>query len=199
MGSCYLVISQLDSFIQVIYLWEGLKTTLHLAEFHLLIPPLLSLSTSASLSGWTICLPTSDWLAQWSDLLTQTHDPSSLDWWEWRCLSFNDSTNEEVNIRKPLSGGDWHAHAPEEQPYLDPSLLGEVQLVIHSSSSVQFRRSVVSDSLRPYGLQHARPPCPSPTPGVYSDSCPLSRWCHPAISSSVVPFSSCPQSSSNSC
>ena len=50
--------------------------------------------------------------------------------------------------------------------------------------------SVVSDSLRPHGLQHARPPCPSPTPGVYSNSCPLSRWCHPNISSSVVPFSS---------
>ena len=60
--------------------------------------------------------------------------------------------------------------------------------------SVQFSHSVVSDSLRPHELQHARPPCPSPTPGVYSDSCPLSRWCYPAISSSVIPFSSCPQS-----
>ena len=60
--------------------------------------------------------------------------------------------------------------------------------------SVQFSRSVVSDSLRPHELQHARPPCPSPTLGVYSNSCPSSRWCHPAISSSVVPFSSCPQS-----
>ena len=60
--------------------------------------------------------------------------------------------------------------------------------------SVQFSRSVRSDSLRPHELQHARPPCPSPTPGVYSNSCPSSRWCHPAISSSVVPFSSCPQS-----
>ena len=58
----------------------------------------------------------------------------------------------------------------------------------------QFSHLVVSASLRPYGLQHARPPCPSPTPGVYSDSCPLSWWCHPTISSSVVPFSSCPQS-----
>ena len=55
-------------------------------------------------------------------------------------------------------------------------------------SSVQFSRSVVSDSLRPHGLQHARPPCPSPTPGACSDSCPLSQWCHPTISSSVVPF-----------
>ena len=60
--------------------------------------------------------------------------------------------------------------------------------------SVQFSRSVMSDSLRPHELQHARPPCPSPTPGVHSNSCPSSRWCHPAISSSVVLFSSCPQS-----
>ena len=57
-------------------------------------------------------------------------------------------------------------------------------------SSVQLSRSVMSDSLRPHELQHARPPCPSPTPGVYSNSCPLSRWCHPTISFSVVPFSS---------
>ena len=63
-----------------------------------------------------------------------------------------------------------------------------------SFSSVQFIRSVVSDSLRPHELQHTRPPCPSPTLWVHSNSCPLSRWCHPAISSSVVPFSSCPQS-----
>ena len=63
-----------------------------------------------------------------------------------------------------------------------------------SFSSVQFSRSVVSDSSRPHELQHATPPCPSPTPGVHSDSRPSSQWCHPAISSSVVPFSSCPQS-----
>ena len=62
-------------------------------------------------------------------------------------------------------------------------------------SSVQFICSVVSDSLRPHESQHARPPCPSPTPGIHSDSHPSSQWCHPAISSSVVPFSSCPQSS----
>ena len=61
-------------------------------------------------------------------------------------------------------------------------------------NSVQFSRSVVSDSLPPRESQHARPPCPSTTPGVHSDSRPSSQWCHPAISSSVVPFSSCPQS-----
>ena len=60
--------------------------------------------------------------------------------------------------------------------------------------SVQFSRSVVSDSLQPHEPQLVRPPCPSPTPRVYSDSCPLSRWCHPTISSLVVPFSSCLQS-----
>ena len=61
-------------------------------------------------------------------------------------------------------------------------------------SSVEYSRSVVSDSLWTHESRHARPPCPSPSPGVHSDSCPSSQWCHPAISSSVVPFSSCPQS-----
>ena len=63
-----------------------------------------------------------------------------------------------------------------------------------SFSSVQFSCSVVSDSLQPHESQHTRPPCPSPTPGVHSDSRPSSQWCHPAISSSVDPFFSCPQS-----
>ena len=61
-------------------------------------------------------------------------------------------------------------------------------------SSVQFSRSVMSDSLWPHGPQHTRPPCPSPTPGVHPDSSPLSWWCHPTILPSAVPFSSCPQS-----
>ena len=61
-------------------------------------------------------------------------------------------------------------------------------------TSVQFSHSVMSDSLRSHESQHTRPPCPSPTPRVHSDSRPSSQWCHPAISSSVVPFSSCPQS-----
>ena len=70
----------------------------------------------------------------------------------------------------------------------------QYSLLVLIPLSIQFSRSVVSDSLRPHELQHARPPCPSPTPGVHSNSRPSSRWCHPAISSSVVPFSSCPQS-----
>ena len=72
-------------------------------------------------------------------------------------------------------------------------------LLVHASnlarfSSVQFSCSIVSDSLQPQELKHARPPCLSPTPEVHPNSCPSSWWCHPAISSSVVPFSSCPQS-----
>ena len=66
------------------------------------------------------------------------------------------------------------------------------------STSVQFSPSVVSDSLRLHEPQHARPLCASPTPGVYPNTCPLSRWCHPTISSSVITFSSCPQSFSAS-
>ena len=66
--------------------------------------------------------------------------------------------------------------------------------MISSLVSVQFSHSVVSYTLQPHELQHARPPCPSPTPRVYSNSCLSCRWCHPIISSSVVPFSSCLQS-----
>ena len=65
---------------------------------------------------------------------------------------------------------------------------------ITNNVTLQFSRSVVSDSLQPHESQPARPPYPSPTPGVHSNSCALNRWCHPANSSSVIPFSSCPQS-----
>ena len=79
-----------------------------------------------------------------------------------------------------------------------PTVLpGKPQNVLESycfSNGAQFSHSVMSDSLWPHELQHTRPPGPSPTPVVHSDSCPLSQWCHPAISSSVVPLSSCPQS-----
>ena len=70
------------------------------------------------------------------------------------------------------------------------SISGLFHLEVFPLSSVQFSHSVVSDSLRPCELQHARPPCPSPTPGVHPNSCASSRWCHPDISSSVVPFPS---------
>ena len=68
------------------------------------------------------------------------------------------------------------------------------QKYFYQFSSVQFSRSVMSDSLRLHEPQHSRPPCPSPTPKDYPNSCPLGWWCHPTISSSVIPFSSCPQS-----
>ena len=77
------------------------------------------------------------------------------------------------------------------------SLQGKIKWIWISRkwfSSVQFSRSVVSDSLRPHELQYARPPCPSPIPRVHSDSRPLSQWCHPTLLSSVIPFSSCLQS-----
>ena len=73
-----------------------------------------------------------------------------------------------------------------------PNFLRNCHILFHSS--VQFSCSVMSDSLRPRALQHARPPCPSPIPRVHPNPCPLSQWCHPIISSSVIPFSSCPQS-----
>ena len=71
-----------------------------------------------------------------------------------------------------------------------PNFTYHLWFLLFMVGSVQFSYSVVSNSLRPHGLQHTRPPCPSPTPGVYPNSCPLSRWCHPIISSSVAPFSS---------
>ena len=76
------------------------------------------------------------------------------------------------------------------------SIFGQFLIIyrINLHFSVQFSRSILSESLRPHESQHARPHCPSPTPRVHPNPCPLSRWCHPAISSSVVPFSSCPQS-----
>ena len=78
--------------------------------------------------------------------------------------------------------------------FIDHGSIPGERMLDFMSSSVQFSRSVTSDSLWPHESQHTRPPCPSPAPGVYPNSCPSSLWCHPAISSSVVPFSSCPQS-----
>ena len=75
-----------------------------------------------------------------------------------------------------------------------PSRLYIVNLLFNLNAEFSSVQSFSCDSLQPHGLQHARPPCPSPIPEAYPNSCPLSRWCHPTISSSVVPFSSCPQS-----
>ena len=79
----------------------------------------------------------------------------------------------------------WQVERRSEELHRQRTFRGRKKM----GTRVQFSRSVVSDSLWPHGLQHARPPCPSPIPGVYPNSCPLSRWCHPTISSSVIPFS----------
>ena len=107
-------------------------------------------------------------------------------------LSSGHRTRTNVFFPIPKKG-----NAKECSKYHTISLIShasKVMLKILQVRLVQFSHSVMSDSLWCYGLQHARPPCPSPTPRLYSNSCPLSQWCHPTISSSVVPFSSCLQS-----
>ena len=98
------------------------------------------------------------------------------------------------NIKQYIEKGKqiWASMKIECPGWATPSSVEEKPRIV--TSSVQFSHSVVSDSLQPHERQHARPPCPSPTPGVYPNPCPLSGWCHPTTSSSVIPFSSCPQS-----
>ena len=112
---------------------------------------------------------------------------ASSTWWKFQYLQNSSEDTTQNIIYSP-----WGA---TKGPWL--CLMAKVLLVWVSQvvlSSVQFSRSVVSDSLRSHEPQHARPPCPSPTPRVHPKPCPLSHWCHPTISSSVVPLSSCPQS-----
>ena len=85
-------------------------------------------------------------------------------------------------VAKSMTWLSTHTHTHTHKYHYNP---------IHNSKWIQFSHSVVSDSLWPHGLQHARFPCPSPTSGAYSNSCPLTQWCHPTISFSVIPFSSC--------
>ena len=103
-----------------------------------------------------------------------------------------------IGMRISLSLTESHSWPPSglvvgngEHFLIRTGCLAHVRKRLKLNSSVQFSRSVVSNSLQPHEPQHARPPFPSPTPGVYPNSCPSSRWCHPTISSSVVPFSSC--------
>ena len=103
----------------------------------------------------------------------------------------------EHSLAWPLR--DWNENwpFPDLWPLLSfPNLLAYLGITFTAPSFqfIQFSQSVVTDSLRPHEPQHTRPPCPSPTPRVYPNPCPWSRWCHPTISSSVVSFSSCPQS-----
>ena len=115
----------------------------------------------------------------------KSHDLLSTNYRFWKVCGVIQSESEDLKTRG------------NPDVNLSP-VLGEDEMKYPNSSwqfsSVQFSRSVVSNSLQPHELQYARPPCPSPTRGVYSDSCPSSQWCHPDISSPVVPFSSCPQS-----
>ena len=110
----------------------------------------------------------------------------ALPWCSWKCKGR--TRDDRISIL-------WLCHFTNQIKFF--ILSGKLMALSHPTlcfRSVQFSRSVVSDFLRPHESQHTRPPCPSPTPGVYSNSCPSSWWCHPAISSSIVPFSSCPQS-----
>ena len=102
---------------------------------------------------------------------------------EWVVISFSrGSFRPRDRTHVSCSAGRFFTTGPPEKP------------ILTTFSSVQFSCSVLSDSLWPHEPQHARPPCPSPTPEVHPNPCPSSQWCHTTISSSVVPFSSCPQS-----
>ena len=95
---------------------------------------------------------------------------------------------------RPWSGSPWKCQLHRSHHNRYPPTFHFFYICLPFFESAQFSRSVMSDSLRPYGLQRARPPCPLPAPGACSNSCPSSRWCHPTVSSSVVPFFSCLQS-----
>ena len=122
----------------------------------------------------------------------------------WSGLPFpspRDLPNPGIEPRSPSTPGRlstvWatrEAHCLKAEAVMKKNTERRKIFVVLLWCSVQFSRSVVSDSLQPHKSQHTRPPCPSPTPRVYSDWRPSSQWCHPAISSSVVPFSSCSQS-----
>ena len=88
----------------------------------------------------------------------------------------------------------WEIHSQLANKWKGCFLKYNCCTILCKFSTVHFSCTVASDSLRPHDLHHAKPPCPSPTPGVHSNSCALSQWCHPAISSSLMPFASCPQS-----
>ena len=120
----------------------------------------------------------------------QTH----VIFWYYRGQNLTNSKTYQFHfiIRQLRDGDDSEINSPGI--LIAKEFIGLLIFPNHQYLSVQFSRSVVSDSLQPHELQHARPPRPSPTPRVHSNSGPSSWWCHPAISSPVVPFSSCPQS-----
>ena len=135
----------------------------------------------------------------WSSLLTPTRCSRSIEtlfftlWVTKSVFSYQEFMMGRKNLTSLLYWPMFSSWALQIRLIKDRSVREGHGLLLYISqfSSVQFSHSVMSNSLWPHELQHARPPCPSPTPGVYLNSCPLSRWCHPTISSSVIPFSSC--------
>ena len=137
----------------------------------------------------------------WSSLLTPTRCSRSIEtlfftlWVTKSVFSYQEFMMGRKNLTSLLYWPMFSSWALQIRLIKDRSVREGHGLLLYISqfSSVQFSHSVMSNSLWPHELQHARPPCPSPTPGVHPNSCPLSWWCRPAISSSVAPFSSCPQ------
>ena len=135
-----------------------------------------------------------DTLSYWACTHTHTHTHT---WWKLAGYFF------KTLAKTAFQNSMWHFHSLPSGALITPfaiiskysHILSVIILYIRMIclSSVQFSFLVVSNSLRPHESQHSRPPCPSPTPGVQSNSCASSWWCHPAISFSVIPFSSCPQ------
>ena len=123
----------------------------------------------------------------------------SMRWWAWVIFPMSRSSSLlSFPMHLPNKEDSKDLEQDRSTKWKEPGPLNDCieqsLLLIFAVLSIQFSHSAMSDSLRPHEPQHTRPPCPSLTPGVHPNSCPLSRWCHPAISSSVVPFSSCPQS-----
>ena len=120
-----------------------------------------------------------------------------LDGKDWALNTKPHKLLQETVAGQPAKHPTWECYIPTRRglPHWDSSdRWCSVSVKSLNTTSVQFSHSVVSNSLWPHKPEHARPPCPSPAPGVHPNPCPLSRWCHPTISSSVLPFSSCPQS-----
>ena len=109
---------------------------------------------------------------------------------KWVSLGWNPDVDHAVLLLEGLGDNLFSCLFQFLKTTCIPWLMVPSSIFKASHSSVQFSHSVMSNSLRPHGLQHTRLPCPSPTPEAYSNSCPLSQWCHPTISSSVIPFSS---------
>ena len=153
-----------------------------------------TISSTVALVGWMASLMQRTWIGANFRRWWGTQKPGMLQSMELRRVRHDLATEQYL----------WTYSTPTQLQVTGRCVSQKWMLVLHPwifgwvFSSVQFSRSVVSNSLRPHELQHARPPCPSPTPGVHPNPCPSSQWCHPAISSSAVPFSSCPQSLSAS-